>query len=67
MKKSNENSKGVLIITWKNVSDERIKDIVSGIYSENRDAIENMAYREYIPEMAEKVSQIYDFVEGKKK
>lgn len=62
---TNAGSKGVLIITWKDVPDERIQSLISNIYSENRDTVEGMVYREYVPEMNEKVSQIFSFVEGK--
>jgi hypothetical protein len=65
MTKSGDN--GVLIITWKNASDARIQNIISGIYAKNQDAIEGMVYREYDSIFTEEVGKVIPLLDAKAK
>jgi len=58
---------GVLIITWKNVSDARIQNLISGIYAKNTDAIEGMVYREYDSVFSEEVGKVIPLLDEKAK
>lgn len=58
---------GVLIITWKNVSNDCIKNIISGIYTKNADAIEGMQYREYDSVFSEEVGKVIPLLDAKAK
>jgi len=65
MTKSGDN--GLLIITWKNVSDARIQNIISGIYAKNTDAIKGMVYREYDSVFSEEVGKVIHLLDEKAK
>lgn len=58
---------GVLIITWKNVSDARIQNLISGIYSKNQGVIEGMVYREYDSVFSEEVGKVIPALDEKAK
>lgn len=58
---------GVLIITWKNVSNSRIQNIISGLYSKNTDAIEGMVYREYDSVFSDEVGKVIPALDEKAK
>jgi hypothetical protein len=60
-------NQGIVIINWKNVSDEKIQKIISSLYSDNRGAILGMNYYEVGPETADLVKKIPEFLEGKYK
>jgi len=58
---------GVLIITWKNVSDARIQNTISTIYAKNTDAIEGMVYREYDSVFSDEVAKVIPLLDEKAK
>jgi len=56
---------GVVVINWKDVTDERQKEIINSLYKSNEDVISGMSYREYGQETKELISKIPAFLEGK--
>jgi hypothetical protein len=64
---TNAGDNGVLIITWKHVSDARIQNLISGIYTKNQDAIEGMVYREYDSIFSEEVGKVIPLLDEKAK
>ena len=56
---------GVVIINWDDVSESRCHEILNSLYKDNEAVISGMTYKEYVPELAEKIKQIPAFVEGK--
>lgn len=61
---SNEGSKGIVIITWKDVSNARIQNIISNLYMKNQDAIEGMKYYEVGAESSEIVAGVSTMFEN---
>lgn len=61
---SNEGSKGIVIITWKDVSNDRIQNIISNLYMKNQDAIEGMKYYEVGAESSEIVDGVSNMFEN---
>lgn len=60
---TNEGSKGVVIITWKDISNDRIQKIISSLYLKNQDAIEGMKYYEVGAESADIVDGVSNMFE----
>jgi len=60
---SNDGSKGVVIITWSDVSDEKIKSIISNLYMVNKNSISGMQYYEVGAESSEMIKGISDMFE----
>lgn len=38
---------GIVVINWKDVSDEKQQEIINSLYKANEDVISGMSYREY--------------------
>jgi len=60
-----QGDQGVLIISWKNVSDEKLQNIISSFYKSNENIISGMNYYEVGRENADIVKKIPAFLEGK--
>ena len=56
---------GVVVINWKDVSDEKQQEIINSLYKTNEDVISGMSYHEYRQETKELISKIPAFLEGK--
>jgi len=55
---TNEGNRGVVIISWNNVSNERIQSIISNLFIKNQDAISGMNYHEVGAESSDMVDGI---------
>lgn len=61
---TNEGSTGILLITWKDVPNDCIQNIISSLYMENQDAISGMKYYEVGVESAEMAKTVSDMFEN---
>ena len=60
---TNEGSTGILLITWKDVPNDCIQNIISSIYMKNQDAISGMKYYEVGAESAEMANTVSNMFE----